>query len=168
MRYRSPALLCAGAVLAASVVAVVGAAPSGALEAAPVPAAAVAAADVVVSAHRGGAAYAPENTMSAFRNAVRLGVDQLEGDVQLTADGRLVLLHDDTLDRTTDCTGVVLDTTSAEIAACDAAHWWSPGPSVTVRDVDADHPLRGTGVCASRSPTSCSPTRATSDPTARR
>ncbi|HVM28861.1 MAG TPA: glycerophosphodiester phosphodiesterase family protein [Mycobacteriales bacterium] len=102
--------------------------------------------DAVVSAHRGGAAYAPENTMAAFENAVRLGVDELEADVQLTADGELVLLHDDTLDRTTDCTGAVLDRTWAEVSACDAAHWWSPGPSTTVRDVDADHPLRGTGV----------------------
>lgn len=103
-------------------------------------------ADVVVSAHRGGSAYAPENTMAAFRNAVRLGVDELEADVQLTADGELVLLHDDTLDRTTDCTGPVLERTWAEIAGCDAAHWWSPGPSTTVPDVDAPHPLRGTGV----------------------
>jgi hypothetical protein len=102
--------------------------------------------DVVVSAHRGGAAYAPENTMPAFRNAVRLGVDELEADVQLTADGELVLLHDDTLDRTTDCTGAVVERTWAEVARCDAAHWWTPGPSSTVRDVDAEHPLRGTGV----------------------
>jgi glycerophosphoryl diester phosphodiesterase len=108
--------------------------------------AAVDAGDVVVSAHRGGAAYAPENTMTAFRNAVRLGVDELEADVQLTSDGELVLLHDDTLDRTTDCQGAVLDRTWAEIEACDAAHWWSPGPSTTVPDVDATHPLRGTGV----------------------
>jgi glycerophosphoryl diester phosphodiesterase len=97
---------------------------------------------VVVSAHRGGAAYAPENTMAAFRNAARLGVDQLEADVQLTADGELVLLHDDTLDRTTDCTGAVAEQSWAEIARCDAAHWWSPGPSTTVRDEDAEHPLR--------------------------
>src|SRR5688500_5538551 len=103
-------------------------------------------ADTVVSAHRGGAAYAPEHTMVAFENAVRLGVDELEADTQLTADGDLVLLHDDTLDRTTDCTGPVLETTTAELATCDAAHWWSPGPSVTVRDVDTEHPLRGTGI----------------------
>jgi glycerophosphoryl diester phosphodiesterase len=101
---------------------------------------------VVVSAHRGGAAYAPENTMSAFRNAAALGVDELEADVQLTADGHLVVLHDDTLDRTTDCTGAVLDRTLVQVQRCDAAHWWSPGPSTTVRDVDAPHPLRGTGV----------------------
>jgi glycerophosphoryl diester phosphodiesterase len=100
----------------------------------------------VVSAHRGGAAYAPENTLVAFRNAVRLGVDELETDTQLTADGELVLVHDDTLDRTTDCTSAVLETTYADLARCDAAYWWSPGPSVTVRDVDAKHPLRGAGV----------------------
>ncbi len=105
-----------------------------------------AAPDVVVSAHRGGAAYAPENTMAAFRNAVALGVDQLEADVQLTADGRLVVLHDDTLDRTTDCTGTAISATFAQIQRCDAGFWWSPGPSLTVRTTQAPHPLRGTGV----------------------
>ncbi len=100
----------------------------------------------VVSAHRGGAAYAPENTMPAFRNAVRLGVDELETDVQATSDGQLVLMHDDTLDRTTDCTGAVLEATLAEVERCDAARWWSPGPSLTVRTPQAPHPLRGTGV----------------------
>ena len=109
-------------------------------------AAAKAPTEVVVSAHRGGAAYAPENTLPAFTNAIRLGVDQLEADVQLTADGQLVVLHDDTLDRTTDCTGAVLDKTYAEIARCDAAHWWSPGPSTTIPDPDGPHPLRGRGV----------------------
>lgn len=98
---------------------------------------------VVVSAHRGGAAYAPENTMTAFRNATRLGVDELEADVQLTADGVLVVLHDDTLDRTTDCTGAVLDKTFVEVTRCDAAYWWTPGPSTTTPDPDAPHPLRG-------------------------
>ena len=97
----------------------------------------------LVSAHRGGAAYAPENTMPAFDNAVRLGVDQLETDTQLTADGRLVLLHDDRLDRTTDCTGTVASRTWAEIEPCDAAYWWTPGQGVTVPDPTAPHPLRG-------------------------
>ncbi len=100
----------------------------------------------LVSAHRGGAAYAPENTMAAFRNAVRLGVDELESDVQATSDGVLVLLHDDTLDRTTDCTGPVLEKTFEQLQRCDAAFWWSPGPSLTVRTPAAVHPLRGTGV----------------------
>ncbi len=102
--------------------------------------------DVIVSAHRGGAAYAPENTMVAFENAIRLGVDEIEADAQLTSDGELVILHDDTLDRTTDCTGPVIDTVLADILACDAAYWFSPGQLTTGRDEDRAHPLRGTGV----------------------
>jgi len=101
---------------------------------------------IVVSAHRGGAAYAPENTMVAYRNAVRIGADQLETDTQLTKDGKLVLLHDATLDRTTDCTGNVQDRTLAEVEACDAAYDWIPGQGVTRPDAISAHPLRGTGV----------------------
>jgi glycerophosphoryl diester phosphodiesterase len=136
-RRRRSALLTAAALVGASLLAL----PAGAAEQPR---------EALVSAHRGGAAYAPENTMVAFDNAVRLGVDELETDTQLTADGELVLLHDDTLDRTTDCTGAVLETAYADLSRCDAAHWWSPGPSVTVRDVDAEHPLRGTGVAVPR------------------
>lgn len=84
--------------------------------------------------------------MAAFRNAVRLGVDQLEADVRLTADGELVMIHDDRLERTTDCTGQVAATTLARLLECDAAYWWSPGQHVTRPDPDADHPLRGRGV----------------------
>ena len=100
----------------------------------------------VVSAHRGGAAYAPENTLPAFRNAVRLGVDQLEMDTQLTADNQLVILHDDTLDRTTQCSGAVNAKTLAEVERCDAAYWFSPGQGPSVPDMDLPHPLRGAGV----------------------
>jgi glycerophosphoryl diester phosphodiesterase len=99
-----------------------------------------------VSAHRGGAAYAPENTMVAFRNAVRLGVDELEADAQLTADGVPVIIHDDTLDRTTDCTGAVSDTVLADVRTCDAAYHFSPGQPTTSPDDDLPHPLRGAGV----------------------
>lgn len=99
-----------------------------------------------VSAHRGGAAYAPENTMMAYRNAARLGVDDFETDMVLTSDGIAVLLHDTTLDRTTDCTGTVSDKTYAEISACDAGYWWSPGQSTTSPDEAREHPLRGYGV----------------------
>ncbi|MEQ1438215.1 glycerophosphodiester phosphodiesterase family protein [Fontimonas sp. SYSU GA230001] len=99
-----------------------------------------------VSAHRGGAAYAPENTMLAYRNAARLGVDDFETDMLLTADGVAVLIHDDTLDRTTDCSGNVADKTYAEILGCDAAYWWSPGQATTSPDAARAHPLRGRGV----------------------
>lgn len=99
-----------------------------------------------VSAHRGGAAYAPENTLLAFHNAVRLGVDDLEADVVLTADAVAVLHHDDTLERTTNCRGRVDARTFAELQRCDAAYWWTPGQATTLPDVDVEHPLRGQGI----------------------
>lgn len=99
---------------------------------------------IQVIAHRGGAAYAPENTMAAFEHAVALGVDQLETDTQLTADGELVLVHDDTLDRTTDCTGAVIEHTFDEIASCDAAYWFVPGRGAA--SGAASYPLRDTGI----------------------
>lgn len=99
-----------------------------------------------VSAHRGGAAYAPENTMPAYENAARLGVDDFETDLLRTADDVLVLMHDDTLDRTTDCSGAVIDFSYAELLECDAAYWFSPGQPTTSPDENRPHPLRGTGV----------------------
>ena len=101
---------------------------------------------IVVSAHRGGAAYAPEDTMFAYRNAVRLGADQLETDSTLTSDGVLVLIHDPTLDRTTNCSGSVSAHTYAELRMCDAGWWWTPGQSTTSPVDDAPHPLRGLGI----------------------
>jgi glycerophosphoryl diester phosphodiesterase len=77
-----------------------------------------------VYAHRGGAGIAPENTMGAFRQAWHLfgrrGV-WLELDTQLTSDGVLVVIHDDSLDRTTNCTGDVIDKPAAAVTACDAS-----------------------------------------------
>jgi glycerophosphoryl diester phosphodiesterase len=71
-------------------------------------------------AHRGGPKYAPENTLAAFRNAIQAGVDMLECDVQRTRDGGLVVIHDETVDRTTNGKGRVEDLTLAEIQALDA------------------------------------------------
>ena len=72
-------------------------------------------------AHRGGAALAPENTLEAFVEAVELwGADMLELDVRLTADGEVVVIHDDTVDRTTNGTGPVAELTWAEIRHLDA------------------------------------------------
>jgi len=81
---------------------------------------------VTFSAHRGASGYAPENTLAAFRMAADLGADMVEFDVHLTADDRLVVLHDDTLDRTTTGRGYVRDHTSAEIAMLDAGAWYAP------------------------------------------
>jgi glycerophosphoryl diester phosphodiesterase len=101
---------------------------------------------IVVSAHRGGAAYAPEDTMYAYRNAVRIGADQMETDSWLTADGVLVLIHDQTLDRTTNCTGDVTSYTFKNLEKCDAGWWWTPGQGTTTPVATARHPLRGLGI----------------------
>lgn len=74
--------------------------------------------------HRGAAAHAPENTIAGLRRAASLGVSWVEIDAKLTADGRCVLFHDDTLERTTNGRGRVADTTYDEISALDAGSWF--------------------------------------------
>ena len=69
-----------------------------------------------MAAHRGGAALWPENSLLAFRNAIALGVALVELDVHLTRDGDVVVIHDRTLERTTDGAGPVADRTIAELA----------------------------------------------------
>ena len=76
---------------------------------------------VEIWAHRGASAHAPENTMAAFRRAIDDGADGLEFDVQLTSDREPVVIHDETLGRTTDGVGWVKDCTLAEIMALDAS-----------------------------------------------
>ncbi|MFG3150135.1 glycerophosphodiester phosphodiesterase [Streptomyces sp. NPDC048243] len=86
----------------------------------------------LVVAHRGASAYAPENTLAAIDHAAELGFDWVENDVQRTKDGQLVVLHDDSLARTTDVEEVypdrapwkVKDFTAAEIARLDAGSWF--------------------------------------------
>jgi glycerophosphoryl diester phosphodiesterase len=63
----------------------------------------------LIASHRGGALLWPENSRTAFENTARLAVDQVEFDVHPTVDGRLVVIHDATLDRTTDGTGAVCE-----------------------------------------------------------
>src|SRR5579863_4458154 len=71
-------------------------------------------------AHRGASGTFPENTLSAFRAAIDTKADMCELDVQLTRDGALVVIHDDTVDRTTDGTGEVAELTLAELKLLDA------------------------------------------------
>lgn len=68
-----------------------------------------------VWAHRGASAYAPENTLEAFELAVRQGADGIELDVQMTKDRKLVVAHDETIDRTSEGTGRIVDYTLAEL-----------------------------------------------------
>lgn len=92
-----------------------------------------------VSAHRGGALLWPEHTMLAYDNAMAAGSDVLELDVHATADGVMVLMHDDVVDRTTDGTGTIKDLTWAELSALDAGYWFTS-------DKGASYPYRGTGL----------------------
>ncbi len=93
----------------------------------------------MVIAHQGGEGLRPSNTLIAFENAVALGVDVLEMDVHSTADSALVLIHDDTVDRTTDGTGRVNDFALAELQQLDAGEYWTADDGATT-------PYRGQGV----------------------
>lgn len=89
--------------------------------------------------HRGNAARAPENTIVSFRQAVELGVDALELDVHVSSDGHVVVIHDSTLDRTTDGSGRVERLTLAEIQRVDAGARFTPDHGTT-------WPYRGRGL----------------------
>lgn len=71
----------------------------------------------IVFAHRGGGQEAPENTMSAFAHAYEAGVRHMETDAHLTADGQVVICHDETVDRCYDGTGVIAQMTWRELSA---------------------------------------------------
>lgn len=92
-----------------------------------------------VVAHRGGMGLRPENTLAAFTHAVALGADVLEMDVQPTADGAIVCIHDATVDRTTDGRGRVDSFTLEELRKLDAGHHWSG-------DGGKSFPFRGKGI----------------------
>jgi glycerophosphoryl diester phosphodiesterase len=79
-----------------------------------------------IFAHRGASAYAPENTMAAFSLAVHQGADAIELDAKLSADGYVVVMHDDTVDRTTNGTGRVSSLSLAELQKLDAGSKFPP------------------------------------------
>ncbi|MBU1227391.1 MAG: glycerophosphodiester phosphodiesterase [Actinobacteria bacterium] len=88
-------------------------------------------------AHRGGRGLWPQNTMAAFQGSVDLGYRYIETDVHLSADGRVVMFHDDHLDGLTDGAGKVWDHGWSHLATLDAAYHFDPA---------AGCPLRGTGI----------------------
>jgi glycerophosphoryl diester phosphodiesterase len=90
-------------------------------------------------AHRGGAKIVPENTLEGFREGLRVGAGVLELDVHATADGHVVVIHDETVDRTTDGSGAVREMTLAEVKRLDAGYWFTPDGGKT-------YPYRGEGV----------------------
>jgi glycerophosphoryl diester phosphodiesterase len=90
-------------------------------------------------AHRGASARAPENTLEAFRLAMEAGAGGLELDVHLTRDGEVVVIHDATVDRTTDGSGAVAGMSLDELRGLDAGYRFSPDGGIT-------HPYRGRGL----------------------
>jgi glycerophosphoryl diester phosphodiesterase len=80
----------------------------------------------LILAHRGASAYAPENTFAAFDLAHEMGAPAVETDVRATRDGTLVILHDSTVDRTTDGHGAVADLTLTDVKSLDAGGWFAP------------------------------------------
>ncbi len=94
---------------------------------------------VLVIGHRGGAGAAPENTLESIRHGIDAGADAIEFDVHATADDRIVLFHDDTLERTTDGEGVVEAHTLEQLQGLDAGYHFTP-------DLGRSFPFRGTGV----------------------
>jgi len=93
----------------------------------------------LVIAHQGGDGVWPGETMFAYQHAADLGVDVLEMDIHITKDGELILMHDETVDRTTDGTGEIESMTLAELKQLDAGYDWTPDEGKTF-------PFRGQGI----------------------
>lgn len=94
-------------------------------------------------AHQGGAREGPSSTLHAMRRAVAAGAHAIELDVHATADRRLVVCHDATVDRTTDGAGRIADLTWDEVRRLDNAHWWVPDRVVDHEAGDHEYTLRG-------------------------
>lgn len=94
---------------------------------------------LIVFAHRGGSRRYPENTLFAFEQAAAMGVDALEMDIHQTADNHLVVIHDPTVDRTTNGQGAIKEMTLAQLKQLDAGYWWT-------NDNGTTFPYRGRGI----------------------
>jgi glycerophosphoryl diester phosphodiesterase len=106
---------------------------------------------VITTGHRGAAALEPENTLRGIQRAIEIGVDQIEVDIHLTRDGELVVIHDETVDRTTNGHGRIRDLTFEEIRGLDAGKGEVVPTLQEVIDLTRDHvilqvELKGLGV----------------------
>jgi len=106
--------------------------------------------DISAIAHRGGSKLRPENTAPAFDHAAMLGVDGFECDVHLSRDGVPVVIHDPTLDRTTNATGPVHGLTAAELAGVDAGHRFNAAAGFPFRGRAGGVPRLADLLCAHR------------------
>ena len=107
---------------------------------------------VIPFAHQGGEDELPSNTMYAYRESLKIGAEMLEIDVGATKDGRLAVLHDNEVDRTTNGTGSITDMTLAQIQALDAAHWFVPGRGTASDAAASAYTLRGVRTGARKAP----------------
>ncbi len=98
---------------------------------------------VIAYAHQGGAWEAPSSTLHAIGAALEAGATGVELDVHATADGRLVVCHDPTVDRTTNGSGPIAELTYAELCLLDNAYWWAPGADVSPGLEPDRYPFRG-------------------------
>jgi glycerophosphoryl diester phosphodiesterase len=98
---------------------------------------------VINYAHQGGAWEAPSSTLFAIGSALEAGATAIELDVHATADGRLVVGHDPTVDRTTNSTGRIADLPWDVVRTLDSAYWWAPGADVTPGLQPDEYPFRG-------------------------
>src|SRR5262245_24710469 len=105
-------------------------------------------------AHQGGEDEFPSNTLYAFRKAIRAGADMLELDVGVTSDDQIIVMHDTSVDRTTNGSGLVSEKTLQEIQGLDAAYWFTPdGSDHYTHDREAgSYPFRGVATGARRPP----------------
>lgn len=81
---------------------------------------------VIITGHRGAAGYAPENTLASIQKALDLGVDRIEIDIHQSKDSVILVIHDDTVDRTSNGKGKVADLNYAELSSLDAGSYFSP------------------------------------------
>jgi glycerophosphoryl diester phosphodiesterase len=109
----------------------------------------------LLGGHRGNPAEHPENTLASFRSAIDIGVDIIECDVHMSSDGELIVIHDHTLDRTTDGTGMVRDHTYAELRKLkagrgqhlpvlreflDLGNEWNVGLAIELKQIPVPYP----------------------------
>ena len=117
--------------------------PPGSPPAAPPTGAPWTARRVIAYAHQGGAWEGPSSTLHTIAAALDAGATGIELDVHATGDGRLVVCHDDTVDRTSAASGAIASFTYAELSRLDNAYWWAPGADVTPGLPDDGYPFRG-------------------------
>ena len=100
---------------------------------------------VINYAHQGGAWEGPSSTLYAIASALEAGATAIELDVHATADGKLVVGHDPTVDRTTEGAGRIAELPWQSVRALDNAYWWVPGADVTPGLDPERYPFRGRG-----------------------